>query len=175
MRRKLSKLLALFCLVLVFGCAAAWWRSWIYADNLELSSGPRPVIFCSGEGRLGLLRFGTVLVGERFSHTSFRRGRTGSSFLQYMTEQPESHNLLRFAVGRGASGNLGGEWWVGVPYWFLIILFTAFPLMRTMCLTRRIRRQRAGCCLACGYDLRGTPDHCPECGAIPPAESPRMA
>jgi hypothetical protein len=53
-----------------------------------------------------------------------------------------------------------------LPMWFVVPLFAILPLATGVRLARRRRRARrsaAGCCIACGYDLRASPERCPEC------------
>jgi len=58
-----------------------------------------------------------------------------------------------------------------VPHWFAISITGILPYFwgRAAAIrTRRSMRQKRGLCPACSYDLRSTPDRCPECGAVPP-------
>jgi hypothetical protein len=51
-----------------------------------------------------------------------------------------------------------------VPAWFGLIVTGALP---ALWIKRRLAARRAhppGCCPTCGYDLRATPERCPECG-----------
>ena len=54
---------------------------------------------------------------------------------------------------------------LSVPYWFLVALTMLAPLAWLMRWRRRRHRRRTGLCPVCGYDLRASPDRCPECGA----------
>lgn len=50
------------------------------------------------------------------------------------------------------------------PHWSLVLLFAVLPALWLRSFIRSRRRNRIGLCLVCGYDLRATPDRCPECG-----------
>jgi hypothetical protein len=51
-----------------------------------------------------------------------------------------------------------------VPGWFPALLLGVPPAVYLLRRRAARRRARAGQCRACGYDLRATPDQCPECG-----------
>lgn len=59
-------------------------------------------------------------------------------------------------------------WNLSIPFWMLATLTLILPTIRANIWRRHrrgIRRQRRGLCPKCGYDLRTSPDRCPECGA----------
>ena len=54
-------------------------------------------------------------------------------------------------------------WYLDIPFWFLTL---AFALLPARWLMKRFRTGPRSCnlCPTCGYDLRATPERCPECG-----------
>jgi hypothetical protein len=77
-----------------------------------------------------------------------------------------------FAWESGQFASPGAGWYrvLVVPCWSAAVLFSLLPAVWIGAAYRRRRRLRRGCCPACGYDLRASPDRCPECGAVAPAK-----
>jgi hypothetical protein len=55
---------------------------------------------------------------------------------------------------------------IDVAWWLPFVLTATLPALWIMGRRRR-SSLRVGLCRVCGYDLRATPDRCPECGAVP--------
>lgn len=88
-------------------------------------------------------RFGLHRAIALFDKVTFDVGPVGSEGLSYATD---GHVFI-------------------VPCWVMLVLFGVLPLMPLVSAIRRLRRHKSvGTCQHCGYDLRATPERCPECG-----------
>jgi hypothetical protein len=56
------------------------------------------------------------------------------------------------------------RWSFVFPHWLAVGVFALAPAVLVVKMIRR--RQRSGTCAVCGYDMRATPERCPECGAV---------
>jgi hypothetical protein len=97
----------------------------------------------------GQRRYSFILAGFAFDRrtTQFIENSARDERPQDLTWQSETSRVLR------------------IPYWFLSLVTLVVPSIWLYRVTRRT--YTPGLCLTCGYDLRATPDRCPECGTVP--------
>ena len=152
-----------------------WEGLWERLDDDELG---RSVFYAEASGGGIALGYRRLRVAPNASPGFVSRYRST------MNPPPERH-LRRTHGNDYPSPARPGRWWfaqrtasdppfdlagalVVAPCWALFLLSAALPGLWLFLRVRRRRRVlKQGICLSCGYDLRATPDRCPECGAIP--------
>ena len=96
----------------------------------------------------------------RASYDAFvlRRGALERVYFLYSSNDWE-------AISRAVDSRSIPAW----PFLLAIVIVGSFLPIRWLIyvITRLEQRANDGLCPACGYDLRATPDKCPECGVVP--------
>ena len=175
MKRRLLNLVTALSLLVCVAVCALWVRSYWGMDHVAARAGPCDRLFHAWWSR-GNIFFG-VTTGDDYgiSGDRLRRWRYDARDLAAgWSRQPATVNL--YAAGFGYVGAEAGPavrprgrrvFAAIAPLWGVALLAAATPVLRLAGWTRRRgrkARQRRCLCARCGYDLRATPDRCPECG-----------
>jgi len=176
-------------LSLCLATAALWVRSYKTADCEKWYDPQRTITLGSCCGELHYFEefyhdrtYGRPAVGQsEWHHMPFPESEIGESvdmlrhpnwlnragfiFYLHSDRDPKQTDLVE---------RLGAANYIVLPHWFVAGLLLLAPLLfvkRFIRSRREKRRLRKGLCTRCGYDLRATPDRCPECGAFPAIQS----
>jgi hypothetical protein len=93
----------------------------------------------------------------------FVRYRAVESLAEYDDEGHSRPDGLGFSF-KAAHGPRGWAYFVFFPTAVPAIVFALLPCIWLYGRATCGRRWAAGSCIKCGYDLRASPDRCPECG-----------
>jgi hypothetical protein len=154
-------------IVLFFAFTALWDRSFFISDALLLMVRSHPTRWSLRSSR-GELSFGAVRQGP--TPASPTPSETG---FQLEHQQPFNQLDYLLNIGRPKFTFLGFAYysfsasgskfrWLFVPICSLCLLALSLPI----CWAVRRRILPPHRCVQCGYDLRATPDRCPECGRV---------
>lgn len=178
LRHWLFNFVATIALALFVAAIMLWVRSYSAGDLIryigaESVAGSKSFFLLSTTGRIQLSCYVDPGPPGPFVVADDGRLPDGISFSHWDSRakpfQMPNHALLN-RMGFDARAKelpLGTDYVVVVPYYALAM--AAFGVGALAYLRRRLllRSQAVGRCSVCGYDLRATPDQCPECGTIP--------
>jgi hypothetical protein len=190
-KRRLFNVLAGISLLLCVATTILWVRSYGYHHdqagwNSKIGNADHQTGF-SIDSRPGHLAFwyavtdGENLVTPPGSYWYFEPARGTQAYPVMREENDEKPGLLGVVWAHhagtfpvtGGFDRLGStasnyeERILSCSYWLLDFLFLLPAMLATITHRRAIRDRHLRKCLICGYDLRATPDRCPECGTVP--------
>jgi hypothetical protein len=174
-RRRVLNGLLLLSLLLGMWFASLWWRSYVAGSEIFWRQRPMQVLIRSRYGELwitcwkridapeywssNILQVNFWPIHERSPVVAFNPDVRAQTIMGFKFQQWGWPRPPQWAWGYNLT----------VPYWFLV-LCCLVPLIGATQYHWRSRRQRlrlaTGLCPNCGYDLRSTPERCPECGKV---------
>jgi len=148
-------------------------RTFDAADSFSITHSDRMLSFSHGEIRWSrgsdtLSMPGMSPPGKPIGAVDWSWGRLGVGHMGWETPPPRTFwNHFGFASwddGLETSFTSIGRHYFSAPIWLAVLAFLILPGLWVIRRMRGSRRALSGQCAVCGYDLRATPQRCPECG-----------
>jgi hypothetical protein len=163
------------CLVL-----AAWGRSYFVCDDIttrfievprQLGALENSWKFSASAGRFRIVRQITTNWAGPSAAPNVRQTDWQKSAPSALPPLPVNRWGLQWEASR-RNVRTGSRTTFALDVSYLVLLAPCFGALLLAVNLARHRHTRASAllekrCFACGYDLRATPDRCPECGAVP--------
>ena len=182
MKRGIFNTLSILLLVLCIGTLALFVRSHYTQDVIEYgNAGGQFYMVTSHHGRLTTF----IVTGSPEDRPLNWLTGDGNPRLPFYASSVRVRDYEVIALTDGSGSILPAGWNFATPihatglpfhgmsvkhYWLALVfgILPAFWIVSGSYRWRQRRRAAAkGRCSHCGYDLRATPDRCPECGAVP--------
>jgi hypothetical protein len=168
MKRRLFTILSALSLLLFVAVVVLWVRSYDPGDFVRYYDPPSAYSF---ESSRGLFR---ITWGDLVAH--YDSPTAGWDISLWSPEDVHytfvadlgSGTLMGFGYEKRRFDTAEVQSVLTAPYWALAVASGIIPLVGTwrwLFNRRQVRRRAAGQCPSCGYDLRATPERCPECGS----------
>ena len=173
-RQIVLKTLTIFSAILGLIVGQLWLRSFLVCEQYLWSSSNYVWMLDSNCGRLCLMRESFVLPDFQFLSWGL------TDYIGTPATIPIPHWIGSERTDLGEIYGIGGSTRTTVyahlrkvyfPYWLVFLPTAIVPLLALRSAWRRrriVRRFAGGLCWNCGYDLRATPERCPECGLTTP-------
>jgi len=183
MRRRFTAMLVGLSLVLCVAVIGVWVRSYWVADRIRWIGGARNVTFWASRGSVRC--WGNSLWPEMtprgLAHSQhipempravesvmirkcLQSAVDGGEVLEYAQWTRFGIRYARFSEKRGVLRIIRVRLWpIAIGFGILPTVYTARDLRSRVVMRRRSKH---GLCPTCGYDLRATPERCPECGKV---------
>ena len=163
MKRRLFTILSALSLMLCVATCALWVRSYWLCDAILLYDGDHRTfqLITAVRGRIQVVFARTKSLPAQEVPESFLVHESEAAFDMF----PRPRRFL--GVGWGQSATVPPWFWrpaLSLPHAYVAFLAAIMPGVQFYRRLRRQNRGSRGLCLSCGYDLRASPDRCPECG-----------
>jgi hypothetical protein len=158
--RRLFTLLSALSLLLCVATCALWVRGFWFVDGVTRGNDRKELGVVSLDGTFSIYR-------EAYFQITYPDPLVNRYSVKIHTS-PE-FRWGHFKFERQSRPDVGKLVSISFPCWFLAVLSFALPSWRAAIMIRD-RKRIAGHCRSCGYDLRATPERCPECGTVPTAK-----